>query len=152
MKLLYLAKKSAAEDPFSGYKNGRRIVYAFRSKFTSDVQCLTFKLRIFKQTTDGQTSVSLNLTDDFIQHPASVCPASKDNTVICNSLASYATVLIVATRDKWRAAIPSSTIYASTGAIAPSPACITDDASRELSKLSNGIINRSSRDRQTAGQ
>jgi len=32
----------------------------------------------------------------------------------------------------------------------PSPACITGDASRELSKLSNGIINRSPRDRQAA--
>lgn len=115
---------------------------------------LTFKqhLRIFKQTTDEQTSVSFNLTDDFIQQSASVCPASKDNTVICNSLASYATVLIVATRDKWRAAIPSSTIYASTDAIAHRPACITDDASRELSKLSNGIINHSTRDRQTTRQ
>lgn len=61
--------------------------------------------------------VLLNLTDDFIRHPVPVCPTSKDNTVICNSLASHATVLIVAARDKWRVAIPSSTIYASTGTI-----------------------------------
>lgn len=98
-----------------GYKNNSvNGTFSQRGIFTSDVYYLTW--HIFKRATrEAGTFVSLNLTDDFIRHRVrQFVRTSEDNTVICNSLASYATVLIVAARDKWRAAIPSSTIYAST--------------------------------------